>query len=85
VDLRRQYNLLPDLGPQADEEVLAYFTETVEAGALPLNGGGPDAAADDLGFVAAAGQIEGDPAALDVGDFWEFGPLERVIATVGTR
>jgi NitT/TauT family transport system substrate-binding protein len=85
VDLRRQYNLLPDLGPQADEEILAYFTETAEAGAFPLNGGGPDAAADDLGFTAAAGQIEGDPATLDPNDFWDFGPLERALAVVGPR
>jgi NitT/TauT family transport system substrate-binding protein len=85
VEMRNQYNLLPDLGPEADEEILAYFTETAEAGALPVNGGGAAAAEDDFAFYTLAGQLEGDPSSLDLADFWDLGPLDRVLANIGTR
>jgi NitT/TauT family transport system substrate-binding protein len=85
VELRKKYNLLPDLGPEADAEIEAYYKETAEAGALALNGGGAAAAADDFGFFTLAGQIEGDPASLKVEDFWELGPLNRVTKTLGTK
>jgi NitT/TauT family transport system substrate-binding protein len=83
VEYRNKYKLLPDLGAEADAEIAEYYKETAEAGALPLNGGGPDAAADDFEFFALAGQIEGDPATLKVEDFWELGPLDRAIAKLG--
>ena len=79
VEMRKKYNLLPDLGPEADAEIEAYYKETAEAGALPLSGGGADAAADDFGFFTLAGQIEGDAASLKVEDFWDLGPLSRVV------
>lgn len=85
VEMRNQYNLLPDLGAEADEDILAYFTETAERGALPLNGGGADAAGDDFAFYTLAGQLEGNPDDLNIADFWELGPLERAIATLGER
>ncbi|WP_353645328.1 ABC transporter substrate-binding protein [Mesorhizobium sp. WSM2239] len=69
VELRNKYNLLPDLGAEADSEITEYYKETAEAGALALNGGGAEAAADDFAFFTAAGQIEGDPATLKVEDF----------------
>ena len=71
VELRNKYKLLPDLGAEADAEITAYYKETAEAGSLPLNGGGADAAADDFAFFSLAGQIEGDPASLKVEDFWD--------------
>lgn len=83
VELRKKYNLLPDLGAEADAEIAAYYKETAEAGALPLNGGGADAAADDFGFFTLAGQIEGDAGSLKVEDFWDLGPIERAVAKVG--
>jgi NitT/TauT family transport system substrate-binding protein len=85
VEMRNQYNLLPDLGPEADEEILAFFTEMAAGGALPVNGGGAAAAGDDFGFYTLAGQLEGDAASLNVADFWDLGPLDRALATLGTR
>lgn len=85
VELRKKYNLLPELGAEADAEITAYYTETAEAGALALNGGGADAAADDFAFFSLAGQIEGDVASLKVEDFWDLAPLERAVAKLGAR
>jgi NitT/TauT family transport system substrate-binding protein len=85
VELRKKYNLLPDLGPEADAEIEAYYKETAEAGALALNGGGAEAAADDFGFFTLSGGIEGDPASLKVEDFWELGPLNRVVEKLGKK
>jgi len=85
VEMRKKYNLLPDLGEAANEEILAYFKETAEAGAMPVNGGGADAAQDDFAFYTIAGQLEGEASSLDVADFWDLGPLERVLDKIGTR
>lgn len=85
VELRNTYNLLPDLGAEADSEIEAYYRETAEAGALAVNGGGADAAADDFEFFALAGQIEGDPETLKVEDFWDLRPLERALAKLGKQ
>jgi NitT/TauT family transport system substrate-binding protein len=84
VEFRNKYKLLPDLGPEADAEIAAYYEETAKAGSLPLNGG-IDAAADDFGFFSLAGQIEGDPASLKVEDFWDTAPLDRALAKLGKK
>jgi NitT/TauT family transport system substrate-binding protein len=85
VELRQKYGLLPELGAEADAEIAAYYEETAAAGALALNGGGADAAADDFAFFTLAGQIEGDAATLKVEDFWDTAPLDRVLGTLGRK
>ena len=85
VELRNKYKLLPDLGAEADAEIEAYYKETAAAGALPLNGGGATAAADDFAFFTLAGQIEGDPATLKVEDFWDVSAIDRALAKIGTK
>ena len=85
VELRNKYKLLPELGSEADAEIEAYYKETAEAGALPLNGGGADAAADDFAFFTLAGQIEGTAGDLKVEDFWAVGPIDRAVATLGKK
>ncbi len=85
ADLRKQYNLLPELPAEQEAEIVPYFEESAASGAFPANGGGEAAAKDDFDFYAIAGQLEGDPAALQVADFWEFGPLERALAKLGTE
>ena len=85
VELRNKYKLLPDLGAEADTEIAEYYKETAEAGALALNGGGADAAADDFAFFSLAGQIEGDAAALKVEDFWDVSALDRATAKLGKK
>jgi NitT/TauT family transport system substrate-binding protein len=79
-ELREQYGLLPDLPAEAAAEAVPYFEEAVAGGVYPLDGGKPEDVADDLAFLAAAGQVEGDPATADPNDYWDFGPLEAAKA-----
>lgn len=79
-ELREQYGLLADLPAEAAAEAVPYFEEAVAGGVYPLDGGKPEDVKDDLAFLAAAGQVEGDPAAADPGDYWDFGPLEAAKA-----
>lgn len=83
VELRKQYNLLPDLPAEMESTILPYFQELAAADALPLNGGGSEAVKDDFGFFTLAGQLEGDPASLKPEDFWATGPLDAVLDRIG--
>ena len=85
VELRNKYKLLPELGAEADAEITAYYKEVAEAGSLPLNGGGAEAASDDFAFFTLAGQIEGDPASLKVEDFWDVTALDRALGKLGKQ
>jgi NitT/TauT family transport system substrate-binding protein len=85
VALRDKYKLLPDLGAEANAEIEAYYKETAEAGALPLNGGGAAAAKDDFDFYTLSGAIEGDAASLKAEDFWNTAALDRVLAKIGAK
>lgn len=75
-ELREQYGLLPDLPDEAASEAVPYYTQAVEGGVYPLDGGEPQNARDDIAFLSAAGQVEGDPEQIDPSDYWNFGPLE---------
>jgi NitT/TauT family transport system substrate-binding protein len=83
VELRKKYNLLVDLPADLEPEIEPYYVESVGSGAFPNNGGGEAAVKDDFGFYGVAGQLEGDPAALKVEDFWDFAPLNRVLDKLG--
>ncbi|MEX0697802.1 MAG: ABC transporter substrate-binding protein [Dongiaceae bacterium] len=82
VEQRAKYKLLPDLPADLEGEVLPYFQESVENGAFG-NNGGLKAAQDDFDFYSIAGQLEGDPAALKVEDFWDLGPLTKALGKLG--
>ena len=84
VELRKKYKLLPDLPKQLEADILPYFSESVAAGAIPVDGG-YGAAKDDLAFFQLAGQLQGDAASLKPEDFWDMGPLTRVNARVGKK
>lgn len=77
--IRRETN--PD-GPigQLPEEILAeldgFYTDAVAAGLYSKDGGGRVAATADLEWYSAAGQLEGDPADLNIEDFWYLAPLD---------
>ena len=75
-----KYGLLPDLPDDAIAEAVPYFEEAVANGVYPLDGGEPQDASDDIAFLAAAGQVEGDPAAVDPAAFWDFTALEAAKA-----
>lgn len=85
ADLRKQYNLLPELPAEEEAEMVPYYQEAVASGAFPANGGSEAAAKDDFEFYALAGQIEGDPSDLQVADFWDFGPLSRALEKLGSQ
>ena len=76
-ELRDEYGLLPDLPAGATEEAVAYYKDAVEQGVYPTGGGTPEAAQNDLEFLAAAGQVE---AGEDVNpaNYWDFSALNAV-------
>lgn len=82
VEAREQYDLLPDLPGDATDEIETYYTESVENGIYPTDGGSPENASADLEFLSAAGQVE---ASDDVNpeDYWDFGPLEAAKSSLG--
>lgn len=79
-ELRAQYNLLPDLPDDVIAEAVPYYEEAVANGIYPLNGGQPSDAKDDMAFLSAAGQVEGDPESVDPSQFWDFTALEAAKA-----
>lgn len=85
AELRKKYGLLADLPADLEGEMVPYYEESVAAKVFPLNGGSEAAVKDDFGFYALAGQLEGDPAALKVEDFWTFDPLNKAVAVVGAN
>ena len=85
AELRKKYKLLPDLPKQLEADIVPYFKESVAAKSIPVEGGGPEAAKDDLAFFSLAGQLQGEASSLKVEDFWEFGPLTRAKAKLGTN
>jgi NitT/TauT family transport system substrate-binding protein len=78
-ELRARYDLLPDLPEDVIAEAVPYFAEANENGIYPLDGGQPGDAADDLAFLAAAGQVtvEGE---VDPSDYWDFRLLDAARA-----
>lgn len=48
----------------------------MEAGLYSIDGGGETAAKADLEWYTAAGQLEGDPAEMNIEDFWYLEPLK---------
>lgn len=64
-------------------EILAgldeFYTKAVAGGLYDPNGGGREAAQADLEWYAGSGQLEGDPATLNIEDFWYFAPLEAAM------
>ena len=80
---REKYDLLSDLPAELEGEILPYYEEAKATGAFPDNGGGAEAVKDDFDFYSIAGQLEGDPGALKVEDFWDLAPLNRALDKLG--
>ena len=74
----------PD-GPigQLPKEILGeldqFYTDAVEGGLYDPNGGGRKAAQADMEWYSAAGQLTGDPADLNIEDFWYLAPLDAAM------
>ncbi len=71
----------PD-GPigQLPKEILdgldGFYKDAVEGGLYDPDGGGRKAAKADMEWYSAAGQLTGDPASLNIEDFWYLKPLD---------
>lgn len=80
--IRKETN--PD-GPigQLPAEILAeldgFYGDAVEAGLYDPNGGGRTAALADMEWYSSAGQLDGDPASLNIEDFWYLAPLDKAM------
>ncbi len=75
----------PD-GPigQLPKEILdgldGFYSDAVEGGLYDPEGGGMKAAQADMEWYSEAGQLEGDPASLNIDDFWYMAPLDAAKA-----
>jgi NitT/TauT family transport system substrate-binding protein len=80
--IRRETDPKGPIG-QLPAEVLdgidGFYKEAVEGGLYDPNGGGREAAKADMEWYTAAGQLEGDPATLNIEDFWYFSPLDKAM------
>jgi NitT/TauT family transport system substrate-binding protein len=72
---RERLGLLEDLPPELEKELLPYYEQASEEGLFTPDCGGADAAQADFEFYKVAGQIQGDPASLNVEDFWYLDPI----------
>lgn len=64
------------LPAQLIEGLDEFYGDAVEAGLYSIDGGGETAAKADLEWYTAAGQLEGDPAEMNIEDFWYLEPLK---------
>ncbi len=83
VDAWKKYGLLlPGAGKNGEDEVRRYYSEMVELGAFPDDGGGRRAVLADFDFYGTAGTLQGDVGKLRVEDYWDLEPLKRALTTV---
>jgi len=80
---RQRLGLLKDLPKDLEKEIQPFYELGAKNGMFPHNGGGTTAARQDLEFYTVAGQLKGPAEALKVGDFWDLGPLDAVLARIG--
>jgi NitT/TauT family transport system substrate-binding protein len=75
---REKLRLLKDLPAKLEQEILPYFKEGVENGIFPNDGGGENAAKNDLEFFRLSGALKSPD--LKVENFWTFAPLKAALA-----
>lgn len=76
---RQKYKLLPDLKPEQTKQIDKYFSEMVEVGAFPNDGGNASVFKADVDFYVFAGTLKGDVSQLKVEDYWDFRPLKAAL------
>jgi NitT/TauT family transport system substrate-binding protein len=84
LDERERLGLLKDLPPELEKELLPYYKQAGEEGLFTQDCGGETAARDDFEFYNAAGQLKGDPATLNVEDFWNLEAAKAAAAKAGS-
>jgi NitT/TauT family transport system substrate-binding protein len=61
------------------DELDGFYADAVEGGLYDRDGGGRKAAMADMEWYSGAGQLEGDPASLNIEDFWYLAPLDAAM------
>ena len=79
---RERLGLLLDLPADLEKELLPYYEQAAEEGLFTQDCGGEAAAKEDFEFYNAAGQLKGNPADLQVEDFWSLDQLESAVTAV---
>jgi NitT/TauT family transport system substrate-binding protein len=80
ADERERLGLLQDMPAELEKELVPYYEEGAEGDLFTQDG--EAAARDDFEFYNAAGQLQGDPAELQVEDFWDLGPAKAALSAV---
>ncbi len=78
VDAQNKYNLIPQLGSEKNEEILKFYTEMVNAGAFPTDGGSKEAFTKDKEFYGFAGTLD-TTRKLEENDFWDLRILREIL------
>jgi NitT/TauT family transport system substrate-binding protein len=82
-DERERLGLAKDLPAELEKELVPYYEQGAEEGLFTQDCGGEAAARDDFEFYGAAGQLKGEPAELQVEDFWSLEQLDAAVSKVG--
>ena len=80
LEERKKLGLLKDLPAKMEDEILPFYQEAVQNGVFPNDGGGENAAKNDLEFYGLSGALKGEN--LKVDDFWYLVPLKAALANV---
>ena len=81
---RDRLGLVPDLPPELEKQMVPYYQQASKEGLLTQDCGGQKAAEEDFEFYGAAGQLQGDPADLQVEDFWSLDQLQGALSKSGS-
>ncbi|GAB4167182.1 MAG: ABC transporter substrate-binding protein [Thalassobaculales bacterium] len=81
---RKKRGLLKDLPAEVTNNTTAFYTQGVKEGVYSKSGGDEASARADFEFYVEAGQLTGPAASLKVEDFWNFAPLAKAKAKVGS-
>jgi NitT/TauT family transport system substrate-binding protein len=78
VATRKQLGLLKDLPAKLEGDIVPYFKDGVADGIFPSDGGGENAAKNDLEFYALSGSIKKENPRIE--DYWHLEPLKAALA-----
>ena len=82
VEERERLGLAEDLEPELEEQIVPYYEQASQEDVFATDCGGEEAARTDFEFYSLVGQVDGDPAELNVEDFWDLAPAEAALETV---
>jgi NitT/TauT family transport system substrate-binding protein len=78
VAARKELGLLKDLPAKLEGDILPYFKDGVADGIFPNDGGGENAAKNDLEFYALSGSVKKENPKIE--DYWYLAPLKSALS-----